>query len=397
MALAVFYKVVLPILEVLLTVLIMISTLVDAWNFFSRTLDKGEEEMRSGKPRIVVFRQRLICDRCLAKKNGGTDCNHCEDDVPPWKQGTTRDLVKIIMGEENEDVFKRESMGVLANSLHSIFPLAISERLISDPWYDRREDIKPTHIFVGFDPNGGGLSHSAIVALARIKGEGTLIVCGLDSLQTFDTSQAKQFIVWFIGQLRLDWWLKDAEIIYACENNGLTFGLMEEVMAAVPNSRTVYEKPGGKPGIFTDGHKKNAYSVYLRQELNRGAVRFLRDFATCHGMPAGGKNTIHGSAMTEADKRSIIRRELFEQTKRAKPSSRPYTSDLRPRVIGWSAKCNADGDIVPGMNDDLLLVLCIGLFVLRAYEQRSSLFTAAQWGLPGESTDRYGPVVPVHL
>ena len=60
MALAVFYKVVLPILEVLLTVLIMISTLVDAWNFFSRTLDKGEEEMRSGKPRIVVFRQRLM-------------------------------------------------------------------------------------------------------------------------------------------------------------------------------------------------------------------------------------------------------------------------------------------------------------------------------------------------
>lgn len=277
-------------------------------------------------------------------------------------------------------------MGVLANSLHSIFPAATSERLMNSNWYDRRDDVRPSHIYVAFDPNGGGPSHSAIVALVRI--EGTLLVCGMDSLQTYDTTQAKEFIVWFVGQLRLDPWLKHARIIYACENNGLTFGLMEEVMAGVPNSQTVYEKTGGKPGIFTDSYKKNMYAEYLRQELNRDSVRFLRNFITCFGMPAGGKQTAHGQVLSEADKRIIIRRELFEQTKRAKPNSRPYTTDLRPRVISWSAKCNADGDIVQGMNDDLLLVLCIGLYVLRQYERNDSAYTAMQWGLPGEVTDR---------
>lgn len=97
MAIAVFYKVVLPILEVFLTVLIMISTLVDAYNFFSRTMEKAKEEMKTGKPRMVAFTQKLICDRCATKKNGGVDCNHCEDDVPDWKQSTTRDIVKLIL------------------------------------------------------------------------------------------------------------------------------------------------------------------------------------------------------------------------------------------------------------------------------------------------------------
>lgn len=293
-----------------------------------------------------------------------------------------------LQGEENEDVFKRESMGVVANSLSSVFPLAVAERLISDPWYDRREDIKPRHVFVAFDPNGGGPSHSAIVAVTRI--DGALVVCGLDSLQTYNTSQAKTFIAWFIGQLRQDWWLKDAAITYACENNGLTFGLMEEVMAGVPNSRTVYEKAGGKPGIWTDQIKKNAYACYLRQEMQRGAIKFLRQFITCFGMPAGGSSTAHGQVLSEDDKRTTIRRELFEQTKRARQTSRPYTNDMRPRPYSWSAKCNADGEVVPGMNDDLLLALCIGLYVLRMYEANSSAYTQAQWGLPGESRQTPG-------
>lgn len=387
MALAVFYKVVLPILEVLLTVLIMISTLVDAWNFFSRILDKGEEEMRGGKPRIVVFRQRLICDRCLTKRNGGTDCNHCEDDVPPWKQGTTRDLVKLLMGEENEDVFKRESMGVVAGSLMSIFPLEVAERLLNDPWYERREDIRPQHIFVGFDPNGGGTSHSAIIALARI--HGTLVVLGMDSLQTYDTVQAKEFIAWFINELRRDWWLRDAHITYACENNGLTFGLMEEVMAGIENCSTVYEKPGGKPGIFTDLKKKNAYSTYLRQELSRGegAVRFLRNFITCFGMPAGGTSTQHGAANTQDHKRAILRRETFEQAKRARSFPRPTKSAMQQPFFSWSAKCNAEGELVQGMNDDLLMSLCICLYVLRMHEMRSTIFSSVLWGRPGDSEE----------
>lgn len=35
------------------------------------------------------------------------------DHIPAWKKTSTRNLVKIIMGDENEEVFKRESMGVL--------------------------------------------------------------------------------------------------------------------------------------------------------------------------------------------------------------------------------------------------------------------------------------------
>lgn len=384
MALSVFYKVVLPILEVLYTVLIMISTLVDAWNFFSRILETAMQQMREGRPQIVAFQQKLICDRCMAQKEGDTNCTHCDDDVPPWKRGATRDLVRIIMGDGQEDVFKRESMGVVAGALNTVWHIDSVRPLLTNPWYDRSEEVGPQHLYVAFDPNGGGLSHSAITAIARMgSGKGQRVICGMDSMQTTNTTQMKEFIYWFIQGLRADPWLCDAHIIYACENNGITFGVMEEVMAGVPNSSTVYEKPTGKPGIETNGRKKNAYAIYMRQELSRGSFSFLRDFVTCHSMPLGGKQTAHGMATDETHKRILLRQELFEQAKRARPTQRPYTTDFKPRITGWSAKCNDAGEVVAGMNDDLLLSVCIGVYVLRQYELRSKIFRQVHLNQPG--------------
>lgn len=393
MSLMVFYKVVLPILEVLYTVLIMISTLSDAWNFFSRILDKGEEDMKTGTPKIVVYRQRMICDRCLAKKEGSSDCHHNDDDVPEWKEGTTRDLVRIILGAENEDIFRRESMGVAAGATNRCFAENKVNALLNARWYERREDIRPSQIFVALDPNAGGASHAAIVAIARME-DAQLVVCGMDSLQTKDPGQAKLFIRWFIDQIRDDPYLQNAEIVYACENNnGLTSGLMEEVMTHVPNSRTVYEGPNKTAGIYTDPYKKNAYCQFLRQELDGDRIKFLRNFVTTHTMPYNNRatsNTAQGVATTEDERRLLIRRELHQQALRARPNPRPYLTDFNQRVISWSAKCNAEGQIVAGMNDDLLLALCIVIYLYRLHRIGALLTngdTGLEWTVPVASAE----------
>lgn len=393
MSLMVFYKVVLPILEVLYTVLIMISTLSDAWNFFSRILDKGEEDMKTGTPKIVVFRQRMICDRCLAKKEGSSDCHHNDDDVPEWKEGSTRDLVRIILGAENEDIFRRESMGVAAGATSRCFSETKVNNLLRSRWYERREDIRPSQLFVALDPNGGGPSHAAIVALARME-DSKLVICGMDSLQARTPEQAKLFIRWFIAQIRDDPYLKHAEIVYACENNnGLTSGLMKEVMDNVPNSRTVYEGLNKEAGIYTDSHKKNAYCQYLRQELDDDHIKFLRNFVTVHTMPYNNRstsNTAQAAADTEEERRNLIRRELHQQMLRARPNPRPYTTDFGQRVISWSAKCNAEGQIVSGMNDDLLLALCIGIFLYHLH-RKGKFYTEGEngleWTVPEENPE----------
>jgi hypothetical protein len=366
----VMFKVVLPLLEVDDTVIIMISTLVDQWNFFTQLLDKGNQEMLTDHPRILVFRQRLICDRCAKKREHATECSHCEADVPPWKRSSTRELVRVVLGDHNVSIYLRESTGTISDFPDVIFSPQAARRMLATPFIKRREDLRPTEVFVSVDPNNGGGSHTAITACVRLNG--MLIVCGMESMRTTDPAEIRCLISYFVTQLREDPWLSGAKIVYACENNNVVImGLMEEVMPAFDNVHRVHERPNRPPGVNTDAWKKNLYAHLMRQELNRGAVHFLENFITCFDMPSlpGGNGRLTSAGMTSEEACTAHRRELFEEVKRARPIYSKQATDLNKVMVGWSAKCDAEGKPCPGLNDDLLLSLCINTYILRSWEE----------------------------
>lgn len=106
MDLSVFYEVVVPLWEMGEAVMIMISTPVDSFNFYSVLLNMRDPD--SGKRVFLVFEVELICKRCTNKPKP-EDCTHMLKFLPPWKSAEKLNLVKMIM-RDNVTILKRESM-----------------------------------------------------------------------------------------------------------------------------------------------------------------------------------------------------------------------------------------------------------------------------------------------
>jgi hypothetical protein len=106
MDLSVFYEVVVPLWEMGDAVMIMISTPVDSFNFYSALLDMRDPD--TGDRLFLVFEAELICKRCMTKPKP-EDCKHNLRFLPPWKSAEKLNLVKMIM-KDNVTTLKRESM-----------------------------------------------------------------------------------------------------------------------------------------------------------------------------------------------------------------------------------------------------------------------------------------------
>jgi hypothetical protein len=88
--------------------MIMISTPVDSFNFYSILLNLRHPD--TGERIFLVFEVELICKRCETKPKP-EDCKHKLKYLPPWKSAEKLDIVKMIM-KDNVTTLKRESMYV---------------------------------------------------------------------------------------------------------------------------------------------------------------------------------------------------------------------------------------------------------------------------------------------
>lgn len=89
--------------------MIMISTPVDSFNFFSQLLEMRDPD--TGERVFLVFEAEMICRRCREKENA-EDCKHNLNLLPPWKSAEKLELVKKIMADQIT-ILKRESMYVI--------------------------------------------------------------------------------------------------------------------------------------------------------------------------------------------------------------------------------------------------------------------------------------------
>ncbi len=106
MDLAVFYQIVVPLLEMGESILIMISTPVDSFNFYSELITLKDPV--TGENVFSVYEMDLICKLCLQTEHP-EQCRHNFKYIPPWKSAERLEMVKLIL-RDNKTILKRESM-----------------------------------------------------------------------------------------------------------------------------------------------------------------------------------------------------------------------------------------------------------------------------------------------
>jgi hypothetical protein len=168
MDLNLFHEVVVPLVGMEDTVVVMISTPVDSFNFFSKLMLVKD---KAGRPLFLTADMVLSCDRCIASGHP-TKCTHRMKLLPPWKSKDKQDVMAMILHDQMT-VMARENFGIVSDDGGAI----VESRFINK-WLERPRFV-PTHgqrakvVIVAIDPNGSNAktaSEMAIVSTALLYG-----------------------------------------------------------------------------------------------------------------------------------------------------------------------------------------------------------------------------------
>ena len=169
-----FLNVLLPITEVRNTALILISTLVDMWNYLTVLMNLKDPETNENI--FNVFQQTLVCDRCMQTERP-QDCRHKLHEIPPYKSAAKLDVVKHIYGSDVQ-LLQRESMGIIGETGGEIFTRRWIKRLMEKEHYDWEKSTgrPPTFVYVGCDPNAQSVQRNETAVVAVVIHGGSYIV-----------------------------------------------------------------------------------------------------------------------------------------------------------------------------------------------------------------------------
>ena len=175
MDLGVFYEVCIPLLEMGQAVLIMISTPVDGFNFFSSLIETKNPE--TGDRLFLVYEAELICPRCKEREHPER-CRHMLKYLPPWKSAEKLDLVSIIL-KDRQTILQRESMGIITENTTPLIEKEFFQAFLKRPLWEPDPLDPPRRILIMCDPNSSMTASSSEMALfATIQeSDGKRVVC----------------------------------------------------------------------------------------------------------------------------------------------------------------------------------------------------------------------------
>ena len=164
-----FFETIIPLLEMVVTCLIAISTPLNEFNFFSKLLALFDD---NGQPFFDVIHIGLVCDECqkLESHTEKLKCSHKRDTLPPWKSASRNERFKKLFIETgNAALGLRENSGQVANDFKTIFSRKSLEGFLIDPKPPRLLDLARLQIdipllFITCDPNADGPSEMSLVS-----------------------------------------------------------------------------------------------------------------------------------------------------------------------------------------------------------------------------------------
>lgn len=167
MDLAVFYQIIVPLLEMRQAVLIMISTPTGTWSFYNHLFNLVLPS--TGEKLFNTVSVELVCPRCLRTERA-EHCRHNLHKIPDWKDSDKLDVVKLIYGDRTTTL-KRESLGMTADDVNPIIRREFITDLRERPLWVPDYDVVPKFVHIVVDPNAGGDNGFALTALVYLNGQ----------------------------------------------------------------------------------------------------------------------------------------------------------------------------------------------------------------------------------
>lgn len=110
----------------------------------------------------------LVCNRCLA--NGLLECNHNDKYMPEWKSKHKQGIARQFF-DQQKHLLMRESLGVVADGEGTVVEKIHINKFEKKKYFIWNGYPRPKLIFLGFDPNAGGPSEMALVAMVNLGGQ----------------------------------------------------------------------------------------------------------------------------------------------------------------------------------------------------------------------------------
>jgi len=163
----VFYRAIVPILIVDGTAVVLLSTIQEGNNLFTRLMRLTYED---ATPLFDTLELVYVCERCRAEtdieKNKIRKCKHMIAFLPKFHSRSQ--LAKLeVLAQGREADFARENLGMDIESNRRVFPSSHVNNFRKRSYYKIRHPVN--YVFVSYDPHpGGGESEAAVQVTARI-------------------------------------------------------------------------------------------------------------------------------------------------------------------------------------------------------------------------------------
>ena len=206
-----FKQVIVPLLGVVGTVMLMISTPDDEYGYYVELMNTKNEH---GEPMFKTIRIGLSCDACV-KTGTMAQCVHVVRNFPPWKTAGLLAKQSPIMARDSK-TNARENYGVLASDRQFVFG-----KNYIQTWFTglrvRLFDPVDT-VFMAVDPAGGSdVSDYTIATMVYVRGLD--IIVGLDRSDSRQPEEITGMILNHSAMLLENPLFIDASLVLIVEGN----------------------------------------------------------------------------------------------------------------------------------------------------------------------------------
>ena len=267
---AVFYEVVVPLMEMERTSLICISTVMGSDNFYSKLLMLKDEQGRDFFKKFEFF---LACQKCM-DAGIASKCTHKMEELPQWQSARKHDRIRAMM-QDQKQLLERETMGIM----HDTNEKAFSGDLVQSFFKLREFEVymPVSHVFLAIDPNAGGQSRFAIVSCIYMKGVCAII--GMEAINTHKPADYEGVLIEHIAALKARPNLKNALVVLMPEANlGFEAHYIERCVMQSRFARCcVTMRDREQPGLRTTHAVKESMYIKTKAAFADEAVRFAKN------------------------------------------------------------------------------------------------------------------------
>jgi hypothetical protein len=326
-----FFEVVVPLMMLAQVAFIGITTISGAVDNYVNDLIR-----KHAYPHMEIT---MVCAPC---RRAGlvANCPHQKHERPKWQSESQLSKVKKIFGEEREDQFARESMGILTAPKTQCFDSDAILNLFSAQRYGLDRSVN--YLFVTIDPCGGSMVPENSISDFAVCSHVTpgFKIVGFEGIAC---SHPKDYEMRLVEHIRLALshpQIRDAKLICAVEGN-LAFEathLKRKILEFYPNAVFI-SNMGLKDGVKTDENTKHGMALMLATALNSENVTILNDWVTTDPNPL---------KLLEKVKKQLLN---------YKRLTIPPKSPFHPTKFKYSGKGNNTAD-----KDDMSIVVQLALY-----------------------------------